>query len=232
MLLALMLTSTIAFSEQSETQSQAVQEASAPQPIQDIQLPSKELRSKNSHNVFWIYSLIDTWLPSKMGFSYAYNLAPDSALEVEYLSGTYAPLGIKELGEFSETRFSLLYRSFSERNSFNFIYGLNYNSFRLAIGDKLLSTVTTGAVPGFDVVSVKTLGFTWGIGNRWYLNNRFLLTLDWFAVHVPIYVLESEAPYLEANASERDKDDIRDALDFIENVPTFSVVKLQLGYSF
>jgi hypothetical protein len=210
----------------------STQELTAPPIVAAPDLISRDYRVQYTHNIYGIYSLIDTWLPSKLGLSYAYNTSATGSWEVEYLSGSYAPLGIKELGEFSETRVSLLYRSFSERNSFNFIYGLNYNSFKLGIGDKLLSTITGGIVPGYDVVTVETLGLSWGVGNRWNLNDKFLISFDWFAIHIPIYVIESEAPFLEATASEEDKDDIRDALDFIENIPTFSVIKVQFGYNF
>lgn len=210
---------------QVETAEPVATDSSAP-------LTSRDLRAQNHHNVSFVYSLLDTWLPSKWGASYGYQSNPNGTWELEYLSGSYAPLGISELGEFSETRISLLYRSFSQRNTFHFTYGLNYSSLKLGIGDKLLSTITGGVVPGFDVMTVETLGFHWGLGNRWQVTPQFLINVDWFEVHIPLYTLESEAPFLEVNASQEDKEDIRDALDLIESIPTFSLVKFQLGYSF
>ncbi|MCB0407411.1 MAG: hypothetical protein KDD34_04345 [Bdellovibrionales bacterium] len=192
---------------------------------------TRSLRSHYSHNLFGNLSLIDTWLPFKWGISYAYNSSAFSTWELEYLKSSYAPFGVKELGEFTDQRISFFYRSFSQRNSFNFLYGLYYNSFRLSIGDKLLSNVTGGVVPGYDLLTVETLGVSWGFGNRWHLG-RLLLSFDWLTINIPLIVLESDAPFLNVNGSETDKNDVRDVLDTIEKIPTFAIIKFQLGYSF
>ncbi len=192
---------------------------------------TKAYREAYSHNLLGTFSLLDTWIPGKWGGTYTYNKSASSAWEFEYLKGTYAPIGISELGEFSDLRLTLFYRSFSKRNSFNFMYGIYYNSFKLGIGDAILNRISSGYIPNFDVVSIETMGISWGFGNRWHLK-RFLFAVDWFTINIPLVTLESEAPFLETTTSQEDKNDIRDAMDIIEKIPTLAIFKLQFGYSF
>ena len=152
---------------------------------------------------------------------------------MEYLRGTIAiPFIIDDLGKITDQRISLFYRSYSNRNSFSFLYGVNYSSFKAQLGTDFLATISGGNVSQFDIVSIQTIGFTWGLGNRWQLKNRLIIGLDWFTINLPLFVLESNADFLSANASAKKKDEIRDALDIIEKIPTLAVFKFQIGMSF
>lgn len=190
-------------------------------------------REQSRHQILGTYSLLDTWIPSKWGASYAFTPSPRGSWEIEYLRGTLSiPFIIEDFGKITDQRLSVFYRSYSDRNSFSFLYGINYSSFKAQLGIDYLSTVSGGNVGQVDLVAIETLGLTWGVGNRWQLNNNVLIGLDWFTIYIPVITLESQADFLSANASEKRKEEIRDALDVIERIPTFAALKFQLGIAF
>lgn len=177
-------------------------------------------------------SALDTWIPMKWGVSVSYNPDENASWELEYLRGkiSYGVL-VEDIGSISDQRFSLLRRSYSERNSFNFAYGIFYNSLEASLGSEYLATVS-GNPRAYETVKVETLGVSWGMGNRWQTQGGFVWSFDWFLLNVPLVVLESEASFLKASTSESQKKDVRDILKFFEDYPTFAIVKIQLGMSF
>jgi len=194
---------------------------------------SKENREVRKHSVLGTYSLIDTWIPSKIGASYVFHPTSSGGWEVEYLRGSLSiPFFIEDLGQITDQRISIFYRSYSQRNSFSFHYGINYSSLKATLGNSYLTTISAGSVSKYELLTIQTLGFNWGLGNRWQFKNRVTIGLDWFSIYIPIKILESNADFLQASASEAKKNEIRDALDVIEKVPTFALLKLQLGISF
>lgn len=203
-----------------------------PTPVSTASMTSRQLREAHSHNLLVNYSFFDTWIPGKYGATYAFNANANGSWELEYLRGSISvPLFIEDLGKITDQRLTLMYRSFSQRNSFSFLYGANYSSLKFQLGPDYLATITGGNLSSFDVISVETLGLTWGLGNRWQIN-KAIISFDWFVINIPVVVLESEAPFLEASASESSKQDIRDVLDVIERFPTLALLKFQLGFSF
>lgn len=195
-------------------------------------LTSRQLREQNSQNFLVNYSLIDTWIPGKYGVSYAWNISPNGSWEIEYLRGSISvPFIIDDLGKITDQRLTLMYRSFSQRNSFSFLYGVNYSALKFQLGTDYLATISGGNVSAFDIIDIQTLGLTWGMGNRWQINSA-IISFDWFVINIPVIVLESEAPFLEASSSEQSKKDVRDVLDVVEKFPTFAIIKFQLGFSF
>lgn len=190
------------------------------------------MRDQMQHSLIGTYSPFDLWVPSKLGVSYAFNKSASGSWEVEYLKGSVAfPFIVEELGSITDQRISLFYRSFSDRNSFSYLYGVNYSSLKIQLGTDLLATILTGDPSSFDVISVKTLGLTWGFGNRWQWDH-FLIGLDWFTLNIPVYTIEADAPFINATSSESKKDDAQEVLDFAKRIPTLAVLKIQLGISF
>lgn len=177
-------------------------------------------------------SLIDTWIPTKLGVSVAYNPTPSGSWELEYLRGkiSYEFL-VEDLGSISDQRLSAFYRSYSQRNSFNFLYGLYYSAYDVTLGSKYLATVS-GNPRAYESVKLKALGVTWGIGNRWQTSGGFVWSFDWFAINWPIVELEREASFLNASNDPQLREDVEDVLEFFGDFPTFAVVKAQLGFSF
>ncbi len=194
---------------------------------------TKDLRAKSRWAILGNYSLIDTWIPSKYGVTVAYIPSADAAWEIEYLRGSLSfELFIKDLGKMTDERLSLIRRFYSDRNSFSFFAGAAYHSFSVHLGDRLTSLISNNLIPNVDLVTVKTLGFIGGLGNRWQFGSGWTLGVDWFSMYVPIKTLEAEAPYVSSTASESGKNDVRDVMDVIKRIPTFAVFKFQVGMSF
>lgn len=205
----------------------------AAQKVEDAVDSTKSYREKSNHHLLASYSLIDMWIPGKWGVSYSFLPSAQGGWEIEYLRGTMSvPFVIDDLGKITDQRLSLFYRSYSQRNSFNFIYGVNYSSFKAHLGNDILAAVSGGNVAQYDLLTIRTIGLTWGLGNRWYVSNRILMGVDWLTINIPVATLEANAEFLEATASEDKKNDVRDALDIIKHVPTLAIFKLQVGVSF
>ena len=192
---------------------------------------SQDFRGSLTHSLLGTYAFIDMWIPGKWGFSYSYHPSASGSYEIEYVRGKLSPLVLEELGTITDERLTVMYRSFSKRNSFNFLYGINYSSLKLQLGSEALATILTGDSSAFDVISIKTLGATWGLGNRWNIS-RFIVSVDWLVLNIPILSLESEAPFINATSDASKKGDAQDVLDFVEKIPTLSIAKFQLGISF
>lgn len=194
---------------------------------------TQELRAKSKWAVLGNYSLIDTWIPSKYGFSIAYISSAASTWEAEYLRGSISlNLFIKDLGKMTDEKLSIVHRFYSDRNSFNFLAGAGYRSYSIHLGNRLTSLASNSMIPNTDLVSIKTLGLVGGFGNRWQFDRGLTLGIDWFSIYVPMKTLEAEAPYISSNASDSGKNDVRDVMNVVKRIPTFAVFKFQIGLSF
>ena len=100
------------------------------------------------------------------------------------------------------------------------------------LGDRLTSLISGNLIPNADLVKIKTLGITGGLGNRWQFKKGFTLGVDWFSLYIPLKTFMAEAPYVNSGASESGKNDVRKAIKIIKRIPTFSSLKLQLGLTF
>lgn len=194
---------------------------------------SKDLRGQFKWNVSGIYAPVDLILSNKLGVSAAYQPDATYSYEVEYVRGSLSvPFIIEDLGKVTDERLSLLVRSYSSRNSFNFIYGLMYSKFAIRLGDDILNRVTGGSYPSIDLLETQALGAVIGLGNRWHIRDRFTLTVDWASLYQPLYVFGEKKDFLKYATNENDKDDVETAMDIISYFPRFSFVKLELGVSF
>lgn len=192
---------------------------------------SPKSREERKWKVLGNYSYFDLWIPSKIGFSLTYSSSEKRSWEFEYLKGSFSiPFVVEDLGKFVDTRMSLLTRSFPYNSNFNYFYGLNYNHIEIFIGDKFLASITP--FPSFDVMSIKTLGFTWGLGHRWQFKNRFIVSVDWFQINIPLLTLEEKTPFLASTTNASDREDAQDVVDFFKSFPTIGALKFQLGISF
>lgn len=178
------------------------------------------------------YSYFDFWTFGKTGIAGSWQ-SSESAYDLIYQHGSLGyGFTLVDLGKFSEDRFQALKRSYNNRNTFNWYYGLYYDKFDLVFGDKIMNTITSGAYPNAELLRIETIGVTFGISNRWQFASGFVVGIDWAEINWPIYVLEKKAAMLESNASESDKQTVRDGMDILSRVPAFAIGKISLGYSF
>lgn len=188
-------------------------------------------RSNSTFSFLLTYSPLDLWLPFKYGFAASYNHSTAYTFEFDYIRGTVKlPIIIEDLGDITEQRFSFLVRSFGDRESFNWHYGLNYYSFKVRLGNAYLDLLS-GQELGVDVVRMDTIGLNWGLGNRWQIKN-FVFGIDWFAVDIPIVQMKKNASYVSNSSDAGKNDDIDTVLDIIRRIPRFAFVKLQAGLTF
>lgn len=193
---------------------------------------SNFLREKKKHGVLFNYSYLDLWIPSKWGFSYAYAYNKSQTFELEFLQGGISsPIIIDDLGSITDQRFTLGYRSYDNNNSFHAIYGIYYSKIKASLGPAFLATVS-GDSSAFNVVDIQNLGLTYGLGNRWQLENNLTYGIDWFVINLPILNLKKDSPFVDQTQSQSKKDDVENAIKFFNKIPTITLLKLSIGLSF
>ncbi len=189
-------------------------------------------RLAKNHAVALNYSLIDTWIPAKYGLAYAYFANPETTWELDW---NHSSLGVGALSvnfaEMTEDRISLMKKNFAQRNSFYWAYGLHYYRFQAHLGDKYLSQVTGQPGMSIDLLKVSSLGVSFTIGNRWHFEN-WLIGFDWLSLHLPLVVLDTQSKYIDYASNQSDRNTVRDTIDVIKSLPTFTALKFQVGYTF
>lgn len=203
--------------------------AAGAEKVQQSLNTTRENRSAREWTITGNYNFFEMWVVTKYGFTLGWNRSPASTYEFEFMKGSIGlgKYGI-DLADISETRMSLIWRSYGKRQSFNFITGLYYNELEAGFGSDYLSTVPGGYV---DLLSIKTLGITWGLGNRWITKGGFVWGFDWFAVHIPVFILEKDDAFTSASTSAEYREDVDDAVSFFSRIPAVGALKVQLGFS-
>jgi hypothetical protein len=177
------------------------------------------------------YSALDTLIPSKIGATVGYLPSSMTSLELDYLTASLSvPFILKDLGEISDSRLSLLHRAFAKKGSFNFFYGVTYFDLKAHAGSKIMQTVA--GTPSTDLVSVQSLGFLAGLGNRWTIGNRITLGVDWISWAQPVFTLKRENALSQYLPNQSDKDLLERALSLGSYFPRLSLLKVQVGMVF
>jgi hypothetical protein len=178
------------------------------------------------------YSMIDLLIPSKIGFTVGFINSAEKTWEVEFLRGSLAiPFLVRDIGKMSDTKLSLLIRSYGQRNSFHLVYGLAYYDFSVRLGDELLSRVSS-QIPSMELIEIKALGAHFGIGNRWTFGKSFTVGVDWVAWSQPLIVLSKKTDILNYATDQNDKDNINAAVNLISSFPRWTAMKFQMGFLF
>jgi hypothetical protein len=179
------------------------------------------------------YSLFEMWTLTKYGLTVGYNKDESTTYEFEYMRGSlgFGYFGI-DLGEISEQRFGLNWRTYGKRNSFSFVTGLYYNMLDMHLGSDALATVAGTQRAKVDLLEIETVGLHWGIGNRWQTKGGFVWGADWIAINLPLWIVKQEHPFIDATTSAQYRDDAKDALRFFRRIPEIAALKIQLGFSF
>jgi hypothetical protein len=179
------------------------------------------------------YSPADLLIPRKAGVTLGLIPDPNWTWEFEYLRSTLSvPFLVDDLGKMSDVRMTLNARSFAGRNSFNFSYGLNYFDFSLNLGNEILSRLMNGAYAPVDAIVIRSLGFNFGIGNRWSFNRNIVFGIDWFSWSQPIYVTTRRDEVLQQAVNPAAKAEVDTAVKLISYVPRFVLFKIQVGIQF
>ena len=191
----------------------------------------EEVATEVTSEKFWVaygtFSYFDTWLPNKIGMTGVYG-NEKRTYELAYQNASYSfDFVIDDLGKISDTRLHLTTRSHTWENSFNFQYGLYYNSLTIHLGNTYTSLVGVEA----DVLTLKRLGAMWGLGNRWFWKNGISFGIDYFKIFWPFLDMGGDTDYLD-EASGEEQDDVQKLVDAVGSIPTFSLFHFELGYRF
>jgi hypothetical protein len=204
--------------------------------VKEAQVALSEARDNRSATKWSItgdYSVFETWVLSKYGATIAYNSTPFDTYELEYMKGSFGwgYFGI-DIGKISEQKATLLWRSFNQRNTLNFITGIYYDKFDIHLGSDMLATVSGNTQSSVELVELATAGLTWGVGNRWQTKKGFVWGADWFVINVPLTVIREKNSFVDTTTDADKRKETVDAMNVLKHFPAFAVFKVQLGVSF
>jgi len=213
--------------EEAKAQAHEVKEV-----VQEAVSNGGDRRAISNFSVVLEYSPLDLILPSKIGGSLGYIQSRESTFEAEYLSASLsAPWFVGDIGGFSDRRISITQRWYGERNSFNFHYGISYFDTDIHVGSHYLSSAT-GAALDSDLMREKSLGFIFGIGNRWAFPGGFTVGCDWFSWAQPLVVVQQDSALINAIQDSGAKSTLQDAFQTSLYFPRLSFLKVGLGWVF
>lgn len=176
---------------------------------------------------FLTYSHLDLWLPGKIGAVASYG-DQSRTFELAFQTASYSfDVVIDDLGRISDQRLHFSTRSFVWDGSFNIQYGGYYNVFTANLGNTYSDVLGVTV----DVIEVSSLGVLWGLGNRWLIKEKFYIGADWFKVFWPLVTLDKTDSFEDGTASS-EKDDLSELVDALANIPTFTLLHLEIGYRF
>lgn len=179
------------------------------------------------------YSPLDLLIPSKWGAKVGGETPGELAWEVEYLRGAWeTPFIIADLGQMTDERFSLIFRSYGQRKSFNFHFGVTYFAFKANLSPKFLDTVPAQVDTSYEVVRVESVGFNLGLGHRWHWGKHFHFGVDWLSWAQPVFITKNQSEIKDLTNDEDTKDTISDAVRIANYVPRLLSLKVFLNYSF
>ncbi len=78
----------------------------------------------------------------------------------------------------------------------------------------------------------RSIGFIFGLGNRWTLENGFTFGIDWFSYAQPLLVVDQDSSIINAIQDQGAKQTLQDAFQASLYFPRFSFFKVGLGWSF
>lgn len=195
---------------------------------------SRSRRAADDYLIGLNYSWFDMILPGKYGITLGSIQGAKTTWELEYLRGTLA-IAVDDIGSMTDERISLIRRSFGERNSFNFFYGLDYFNFEASLNQDLLSSVDPSLRDRAKRVRIQSLGLNFGVSNRWTFhkfNKHFTVTVDWLNWSQPLYETYRQTGFLDYSTNQDDKDTVKTVVNIFSYLPRFNALKVQLGMSF
>lgn len=188
-----------------------------------------------ANSTYWFslsYSPMDIFVPNKIGLSIGYSLQDGDRVEIEIMKARFSPLISSQLGTFNDQRTSINFRSFSGRNSFNYLYGLSLVHTDLEFGHKLANKII-GTYPYGKAFEIESLGFHVALSNEWIFTAKYKIPIriDWIGVTQPFWSLKQEAPILDYLNDTATRETIKTTLSLAKWTPRFYFLKIQAGLS-
>ncbi len=205
----------------------------APPPEPTPSLPSKASKINEGFHAGLVISLLDTWVPFKVGALGGYTTQGGHSFELEYTRASFSAafMGV-DTGSIAEQRIAAVYRHFFG-GSFNLIFGLSYNDFKVELGSEELEDVTADERAHVDLFQISNLGLEFGLSNRWHpFSKNFILQVDWIGFNIPISTFHKKTGIIDATSDPHMKDVFKDIFDLIDGLPRGYFMKFTLGWAF
>lgn len=200
--------------------------------VQHVISDGGDRREASRFSLMAEYSPLDLLVPGKLGGSIGYIQSRGLTNELEYLSASISvPFIIDDLGGYSDKRISLIRRTYADRNSFNFHYGLSYFEFDFHVGNKYLASASDFPA-SYNLMRSRSLGFLFGIGNRWVFPHGFSLGVDWISWAQPVYVIESNSELINHIQDQDARSVLDHAFRASQYFPRLTFFKFALGWIF
>lgn len=191
-------------------------------PFPAVKLKTEDLRFLSTGSVIVGFNLISTWIPYKTTFAYTHIFSKKWSLELEYASSSMGvPVAGINIGGISEKNYSLLFRNYVG-NSFHFVFGPYQSTHRASVGR------------GYDLgeFEVKNVGLATGFANRWQWKSGMTFGIEWFRMNIPLRNTKYNDGVLKKVPSANDRDDVKKVMDYFNRIPTFTILGLNIGYTF
>lgn len=188
-------------------------------------------RSNTDFAIHGIFAPLSVPYPLGYGVSGHYVMSPGWILEMEYFRSSYAFKFFSfELGEIVEQKAAIQTRYFTDdTGSFNFIMGFGYRNLEARLPRDWFDLATQNYSETAAEFSTRFVKL--GVGNQWQWRKKYLISVDWFVLEVPV------SPDVRVSASQyaddpEDKEDIEDAETVLKWYPSGAIVKLNFGMTF
>jgi|GEM_PF-1658278 len=192
---------------------------------------SRQLRSQDRIGIHHAPYALGYYITVRESTAVSYNTHPNETWEFEWVNAElgFGYWGI-DLVKLTENYFNFNYRSFGLLNSFNWKVGLGYREIDLSVGSELLKNVTQEDVY-LNILNEQAITINSGVGNRWQWDWGGTLSVDWIETYIPIYRTSNQNAGQEY-ADDKTKKDIDKGMKALSSIPTATILKVQMGYSF
>ncbi len=195
-----------------------------------------DLKQNKNRYILASYSNLDLIIQNKYGLNFGfineYNIynEPYRSVEIDIM---HSHVG-KTTEYMEDTRISFYKRVITKEIMPQLFYGCSYFDTLVNFGNNRIGRLTGGYYNSNISYRFQSLGLNIGLGNRWYVNENFIFSIDWVSWAQPIYILNKYSNYLDTNlpVSERDNFVKASTLTLINYFPRFTFLKLQIGILF
>jgi hypothetical protein len=198
---------------------------------EDVPVNSGDYRAASHLTLSYAPVTPGLFVPLKHGPQLAYIVNRNWTVEGDYQSGNFGfNFAGVNFASFRETLWVMRGRWYPDTNSFHFFGGIGRRDYRLSIGTEWAKEHLPS--PNADLLRVRQPVLEIGLGNRWQWRHGFTVGVDWASVYWPILANKTEAPMLDGLSDGATKRSIERALSRLTKVPSFSVAKVSLGWTF
>ena len=184
-------------------------------------------------SLFWSPLSIGFIYPFKRGFTGSWIINNNYTLEAELFDGVFTLDSLDFLGmnlEFEEVVKNIKLRKYFGQ-SFNLFGGFGLREYFFGVSDEWILEFARLHNVELSLEVDNYVGI-FGLGNRWQLKNNFVVGFDWFDIIIPIGQGNYSKLASFAVSDESVDQETKDAIEYMKDGITFTLVKLSVGVSF